>query len=133
MSFFLSAFQSAPRNANEINLRSGGKSPLINNSVATSVYKLILLLSLFNEIQVPFVEFIRYIPTESVLFLFVTFVNPISDSSVSKLASGFDCTNNAPEFARSFEVPLCKAVFNHFTSDGLPASGMCYVCFFDFE
>lgn len=48
-------------------------------------------------------------------------------SSVSRLASGFDCTSNAPEFARSFEVPLCKAVFNHFTSDGLPACRLYYV------
>lgn len=85
------------------------------------------------KLMIRFGEFMRYIPTESVLFLFVTFVNPISDSSVSKLANGFDCTNNAPEFARSFEVPLCKAVFNHFTSDGLPARGMCYVCFSNFQ
>lgn len=65
---------------------------------------------------------IRSLPTESVQFLFVIFVKLISDSSVSKFASGFDCTNRAPAFARSFEVPLCSAVLSHFTSDGLPAS-----------
>lgn len=60
------------------------------------------------------------LPTESVLFLFVVFEKPIRVSRVSKLANGFDCTNRAPAFARSFDVPLCNAVFNHFTSDGLP-------------
>lgn len=60
------------------------------------------------------------------LDLLVIFVKVMSDSSVSKLANGFDCTNNAPAFARSFDVPLCRAVLSHFTSFGLRFSNVAF-------
>lgn len=60
----------------------------------------------------------RISPTAPALVLFETLANVISVSSDCKLASGLLWTSRAPALARSFDVPLCRAVCNHFASDG---------------
>lgn len=58
------------------------------------------------------------LPTASVLDLLEIFVNEINVSSAFILPTGLLCTSNEPAFARSFDVPLCKAVSSHLASDG---------------
>lgn len=92
LTFFFNAFQSAPRNGIDKSLRSGLSRALMNNSVM--------------------------IPMASVLVLLEILVSPINFSNDGKFPNGLVCTNNAPALARSFDVPLCNAISNHFESVG---------------
>lgn len=55
----------------------------------------------------------------SVQALLESLVSVMRDSSAGKFDSGLDWTSRAPEFARSFDVPLWRAVSSHFASEGL--------------
>lgn len=127
LSFFFNAFQSAPRNGIDNSLRSGGNKELMNNSVTISAsnYK---YFKIGHYVQL----YICYSPTASVLVLLAFLVSPINVSNSVRLAIGLLWTSRAPALARSRDVPLCNAVFNHFTSDGLrfwkPASSASKHC-----